>query len=58
MCFQMSEFEFQTYLGGFPPPYFGKCPKFPRFLIMRPSLIRKALLSTTILQVQGVEDVD
>ena len=35
----MFEFEFQTFLCFFaPPPYLGKCPKFPRFLIMTPPL--------------------
>ena len=35
MGFQMSEFEFQTFLFFFcPPPYLGKSPQFSRFLIM------------------------
>ena len=40
MGFQMSEFEFQTFLFLFrpPPPYWGKRPKFSRFLIMMPPL--------------------
>ena len=35
--FQMSEFEFETFLVFFrspPPPYLGHCPKFSCFLIM------------------------
>ena len=39
--FQMSEFEFETFLFFFwspPLPYLGLCPKFSCFLIMTPPL--------------------
>ena len=44
MGFQMSEFEFQTFLFFFcPPPYLGKSPQFSRFLIMKAPLTKQNL---------------
>ena len=57
MGFQMSKFEFQTFLGGGggppPPPLFWKTPKTSRFLIMTPPL-NLALNMPFKMFVQGV----
>ena len=40
MGFQISEFEFQTFLLFFDPlPYLEKSPQFSRFLIMMPPIV-------------------